>query len=269
MSLPASKSYGLHQPSVLAEYDKDSGDNAEFWDKLWRSDNIAKSLELGGQGRLIGMEFLLRRIPKQGIVLEAGCGNGHIVAALKSHGYQVMGVDFAKQTIDLANKLKPELNLLFGDIRSLPFNDNFFRSYLSFGVIEHFTDSSIVASILREAKRVTSDQLFISVPYFSPMLQKKFTNRLLRVSSHDDQFYQYYYTKASFKKLLAEHGLTPFAFDYYATIVAMRRHHRLFGSMCGFPPFRLVARRGRCWLDRFYGSNAGHMIGAWCRKDSI
>lgn len=263
---PAKKRYQVYREGVLAEFDASGGDSADFWDAQWQSQNIERVLSKAQRGELTGMEFLLGRIPRDSKVLEAGCGKGQIVAALAHHGHCIAGVDFAEETVRQIKAFMPEHDIRVADIRSLPFPDNHFGTYLSFGVIEHFDDSDVVRDILSEAKRVTQDRIFVSVPFYSAMIQKRVRKNELPKWDGKSVFYQYYFTKAALTDLLRAHGLEPYAFDYYATLVALQRHSKMFSMGYRLPPFRKIARWKRAWLDRFLGPKSGHMIGAWCQK---
>ena len=51
----------------------------------------------------------------------------------------------------LNDKQKPELKVSLGDVFNLNFEDGFFGTYFSWGVVEHFEEGP---EIIKEAKRV-------------------------------------------------------------------------------------------------------------------
>jgi SAM-dependent methyltransferase len=101
---------------------------------------------------------------KTSIILEGGCGDGHLVDAMNHWGYRAIGVDFAAKTISEIKKVAPNLDVRCGDVRSLEFEDGYFDGYFSLGVIEHFWDG--YAAILSEMKRVlkVGGYAFVAVP---------------------------------------------------------------------------------------------------------
>ena len=260
------KEYRFHQPGVLAEYDTASAITPEFWDANWGSKaRIESSLEKARGGYLGGMGFLAARLRGHRSVLEAGCGRSQIVRALAARGFDVTGVDFCDDTLAVARAVAPELKLVTGDVRRLPFGEGSFECYLSLGVIEHFVDTEDVEAIFREAKRVTTRLMFFSVPHLSPTLERRVMPHV--TSTPTGEFYQYYFSKSRFVELLERHGLSPRHFSYYASAVGLRRNVRLAErtlarSKCA----RYLIKRSEPFINRMCGRAVGHMIGAWCTR---
>ncbi|MCC7206213.1 MAG: class I SAM-dependent methyltransferase, partial [Anaerolineae bacterium] len=84
-------------------------------------------------------------------ILEAGCGPGHVVYYLRQRGYPALGLDYAPEALAPTRALYPDLPLHVGDVHQLPYPDNTFGAYLSFGVVEHFEQGP--ARALAEAFR--------------------------------------------------------------------------------------------------------------------
>lgn len=101
-------------------------------------------------------------------VLECGSGTGKFSAYLASLGLDVYAIDLeyamVERAKELSNKVSPEnpVKVLQGDIRNIPFTDNFFSVTHSSGVFEHYSDSEIV-EMINEQLRV-SDVCIFSVP---------------------------------------------------------------------------------------------------------
>ncbi len=91
-------------------------------------------------------------LPKDSLILEAGCGPGHVVHYLRREGYPVIGLDYAPEALRPTRAIHPELPLHLGDVHHLPYAANTFGGYLSFGVVEHFEQGPMGA--IREAFRV-------------------------------------------------------------------------------------------------------------------
>lgn len=146
----------------------------QYWDKHWENDNFRKIVRNGKKNRMILAEtkkFLGR--PKGQKILEGGCGRGQFVYALNELGYDVYGVDYAKNTVERINELFPELKVSFGDVKSLDFSNDFFDGYWSLGVIEHFFDGydEIVSEMARVVKK--NGFLFLTFPRLSPLRKLK------------------------------------------------------------------------------------------------
>lgn len=108
-------------------------------------------------------------------VLECGSGTGKFAAYLASLGVKSYAMDLeeamVEQAKELSQKVSPNnpVQVLHGDIKSIPFDDNFFSVTHSSGVFEHFSDEEI-CEIINEQLRV-SDICVFSVP--TPYFEKK------------------------------------------------------------------------------------------------
>jgi SAM-dependent methyltransferase len=144
-----------------------------FWDNHWKSDDASfeKRIRAGYDSFVI--DNTRKYLPVGSRILEGGCGQGEKVCALHYHGYDAYGVDYAKETVKKTNQFAPELKIKVGDVRDLPFPDNFFDGYWSLGVIEHFYDGyeRIVSEMFRVLK--PGGYLFLTVPVISPLRKAK------------------------------------------------------------------------------------------------
>lgn len=144
-----------------------------FWDTHWEmAKNAARNIVNTTRtfASLVTPKFLK---PDQGVILEGGCGSGENVAALVNNGYKCIGIDWAEKTVSILNKYAPELDIRQGDVRKLPFPDDYFAGYWSVGVIEHFWDG--YEPIALEMARVIKENgyLFLAFPYMSPLRKIK------------------------------------------------------------------------------------------------
>lgn len=114
------------------------------WEKIWDSDYGKSSIRFLKAKEKI--EFLLEQgfYIKDGMrVLDGGCGDGTTLYLLKSKfDIEPFGIDICKKAFKKAvlQQEKLDIELKEGDVRSIPYPDNFFDVVLSFGVIEHFID---------------------------------------------------------------------------------------------------------------------------------
>lgn len=145
----------------------------DYWDEFWKS-QIQKDLY---KLKVSRWNHVVRRTKKflsfGSRILEGGCGNGMQVFRLHKAGFNTIGMDNSPSTINYLKKNYPELNFKFGDVREIPFQDNSFDGYWSFGVIEHFYEG--YESILKEMHRVIKPgkYLFLSFPHMSACRKKK------------------------------------------------------------------------------------------------
>ena len=185
--------------------------NRDFWDalsagatdsQLKRALRTTKNLGVHGN-------FFRRWLPHEGIILEAGCGNGMWVSRLKENGYDCIGLDFAVGVLTRSHQYTRNLPLIGGDLTKLPFADETFSGCVSFGVIEHLRNGP--QPVLREAGRVLRKGgiLCISVPY------ENYSRRRFQLSTEDEavslglEFYQYYFRLDDLNRELSEAGFWP------------------------------------------------------------
>ena len=168
--------------------------NPSFWDSLWKLDKNIRSEIIGMKNTFVSRITKQYLKPRDGIILEGGCGRGGKVASLVNNGYRVIGIDYAEKTISTLNQYAPKLDIRLGDVRKLPFDDNYFIGYWSLGVIEHFWEG--YESIALEMFRVIKDNgyLFLAFPYMSPLRRMKGRFRLYTLwqkTMPNDNFYQF------------------------------------------------------------------------------
>ncbi len=174
------------------------------------------------------MDYIFKKIlPKQGRILEAGCGRGQIVWALQRAGYNVLGVDFSEPLVKLAKHAKPNLNIHIGDVRELCIADDSLCAYISLGVVEHYWDG--MSSILGEARRVLKKEglLLVSVPHFSPVWRKWAQKAYSKATSENlpcgANFYQFYFSKERIKRIISENGFKILSLWFYAPLYGAKR----------------------------------------------
>jgi SAM-dependent methyltransferase len=93
----------------------------------------------------------LARGLKPGRVLEAGCGTGHWLAALRSITDQVFGLDFSLGMLGQARAAGVRLKLTRGTALRLPFSDREFSLVYCVDALHHFGDPP---AFIAEAARV-------------------------------------------------------------------------------------------------------------------
>lgn len=113
------------------------------------------------QQRLI--ESIMKYTPKNGKIIEIGCGSGFTSILLDKTGYKVTAIDSERQVTKLAsNKAKDtcsHINIISMDMRNLCFENNSVDTVFHQGVLEHFDDETIIEA-LREQRRVARVVIF-------------------------------------------------------------------------------------------------------------
>lgn len=169
-------------------YATDSADEA-YWDEHWAKRITVQDVRKPDRFVLsITREFL----PKGARVVDAGCGMARTVFGLHHAGYTAHGVDYAAETVKAIKQCAPELDIVVGDARNMPFPDEHFDGLWSLGVIEHFFEGfdEIAKDTIRILK--PGGYAFVTVPSMSPL--RKLKARLgvyPRLKERPKDFYQF------------------------------------------------------------------------------
>jgi ubiquinone/menaquinone biosynthesis C-methylase UbiE len=166
---------------------------SDFWDKHWANGDFSKVIYSTPNSWIV--KVTKKYLPVNSKILEGGCGPANHVHALNKHNYNVIGLDYAKNTVKNIKKEAPELDIVLGDVFNLPFKDNSFDGYWSLGVIEHFWDGYDI--ILDEMRRIikSNGYLFLTFPQMSSLRKMKAKNNKYNILSIDKTepsgFYQF------------------------------------------------------------------------------
>ncbi|NJN95347.1 MAG: class I SAM-dependent methyltransferase [Anaerolineales bacterium] len=225
-----------------------------------------KSYALASRGHINRLEKpFLRYLPRSGRILEAGCGLGRYVLALRTLGYEVEGVEWSADTVQAVRSLYPDLPIYTGDVAHLEVHEGYYSAYISLGVVEHRRDGP--EPFLQEAYRVLQPGgvALISVPYFHSLRRLKARLGLYREQPDGLDFYQYAFTQAEFAAYLQAAGFKVITWFPYGSFKGIKDEA---------PPLAWIARqrnvgwrleklfRAWAWLEK----NWGHMILAVCQK---
>lgn len=90
---------------------------------------------------------------KAGLIIDAGCGPGHIAQFLAARGATVEGIDLSPEMIAEATAAYPELAFRVGDLFALPYADGVATGVVAFYAIVHLAPEHLVPP-LRELHRV-------------------------------------------------------------------------------------------------------------------
>lgn len=141
----------------------------------WAGDSLAENIDLCEYQTIT--PILLRYLPREGRILESGCGLGRWVFYLRKKGYDVIGIDLARGAVKIAKAYDQSVPILLDDVLHSQFSDSSFHAAISLGVVEHFEEGPQRA--LAELRRLLKDGgiLLISVPVEN-LLRKLFTHRI-------------------------------------------------------------------------------------------
>ncbi|MCB0168568.1 MAG: class I SAM-dependent methyltransferase [Anaerolineae bacterium] len=101
-------------------------------------------------------EMVARYFPRQGRLLDIGCGTGRAVLALSQVGYDVTGIDVSQAMLAAGRSLSHEAQLAGANLLNLPFVDESFDGvFMFFGALQHIPGCDNRRRALAEMARVT------------------------------------------------------------------------------------------------------------------
>lgn len=189
-----------------------------FWEAQWERLASDAYYDDARRGRLGWLSPWVRDyLPREGRILEAGCGLGQHVVALRHLGYDAEGLDYAAETIGIAKRLVPELPVHAGDATCIDVPDGTYAGYISIGVVEHVPAGP--EAFLAEALRVLRPGgiAIITVPQFNALRRLRGRLGAYREPVAGLEFYQYAFRPSEFLAILRNAGFEILARSGYDT----------------------------------------------------
>ncbi len=201
-------------------------------------------------------EVLLQAMRPGGLHLEAGCGAGYWVAALKHHGLMIEGIEYAHDLVNLVHSVYPQLPIRWGDALAIDSPNNHYDSYLSFGVVEHRIEGP--ESFLSEAYRVLKPEgkIIISVPFFGPIRTLKSWLSLYERQRPALPFFQYGFGRKEFTAYLQQAGFSIESVQALYVHRLLLEEIALYRWLSSHPWSRFVKK----WTEMLLRNRDGHML---------
>lgn len=114
-----------------------------------------------GSNEIVALKKLIEKIPKNSLILDAGCGAGIPAAKfLVKKGYKVVGVDVSKKMVKLAKENVPKGDFKVMSLYNLKFKDKTFDAVISFFTILHL-EKSKVPKVFKEFHSILKDNGYL------------------------------------------------------------------------------------------------------------
>jgi SAM-dependent methyltransferase len=156
--------------------------------------------------------ILRAHLPRDGVIVDAGCGTGKWVAHFARLGYRMVGLDLSLDALGVARRSAPGAALAAADTQRAPLRDRSVDAVLSLGVVEHDERGPLAG--LRELHRILKPGglLVLDVP-FNNWLRRLVTNPLARWVTHRRRragwalgFAEYRFDVGELRRFLDESG---------------------------------------------------------------
>lgn len=238
------------------EWYGETGDE-RYWYDYWKA-RLTAGYYLAAESTILKQDelgqILLTYLSPGGLHLEAGCGAGYWVAALRQQGLRVEGIEYARELVELVQAANPQLPVKQGNALAIDCPDGFYDSYLSIGVVEHRLEGP--EPFLTEAYRVLKPggSILIAVPYFGPT--RKLKSKLFTYERQQPAlpFFQYGFSKQEFSHILHEAGF------YVADAQPLYAHRLLQEELPGYHWLTKKAPFVRKFAEYILHKRDGHMI---------
>ncbi|MBX3322499.1 MAG: class I SAM-dependent methyltransferase [Phycisphaeraceae bacterium] len=254
----------IHRRGRLEMYCR-GADTPEYWEDHWKQHPPQM---MTGMGVYVGFRWAIERyMPREGLIVEAGCGNGNTARTIRAAGYDIECLDFAPKVIAANLAIDPAGRYRVGDVREMPYSSGVLAGYISLGVVEHFDDVTR-RQILREAARclMPGATALITVPHYNMLRRARFGLLGRGTIPTDLALYQYFFSRREIEAEVRAVGLEIVASDGYdaykgikdtiggkGLLDRMRSGSRHMGRLVDHPPS--IVRRA-----------CGHMLLIVARK---
>jgi len=183
--------------------------NEVYWDCRWEEANQDRDgfEDLSIYPIRYAEEVVLS--PKER-VLELGAGLGRILKHYHNLGYQISGLERSEPAVRRLRRDDPELDIMEGDVQSLPYEDNEFDVVLAFGLYHNLEDGFHQA--LSETARCLKAKGRFCISMRPQNIEMTLNECYWRWKKrHLDQgprqFHKWLVQESEFAQMLSEHGL--------------------------------------------------------------
>ena len=132
-------------------------------DRKWRAEEMAAA-------------ELLREVRKGARTLDIPVGTGRLLSHLKARRFAAHGLDVSPDMLAIAraraDAISTNVELGFGDIRAIPYEDGHFELVTCLRFL-NWIDAEGVEQAVKELARVTSDKLLLGIRYLAPIDELK------------------------------------------------------------------------------------------------
>lgn len=159
-------SYKVYLPGSLSA--------VEWSQAVWRLEGDTVLVEHCEQERL--HRLLVELLPKNGVIVDAGCGNGRVPIYFQRLGYRMLGVEISREACVIGKTFAPHVPFVQADVRFTPLRSHSVDAVVSLGVVEHNEAGPLAA--LHEAHRILKPGglLILTVP-FNNLFRRLLVNR--------------------------------------------------------------------------------------------
>jgi ubiquinone/menaquinone biosynthesis C-methylase UbiE len=162
-------------------------------------------------------------LPEKGLVLEIGCGRGHLTTLLQAACKELVACDFSRTAIKEDRKtIDKNVSLLLCDTLNSPFRSHSFDAVVLSEVLEHVCDQH---KCLDEVKRILSPsgKLILTTPSRLYACVAELILRLFRRSPQKEQIFDEPLFPSSLRRLVSTRFLIEKEFGVYYHVAFLEK----------------------------------------------
>lgn len=151
-------------------------------------------------------ELGLSHVPKDGVILENGCGLGRVLKHYHMAKRKIIGMDYNERCLLTIRREHPDIPLIRADARFMPFKDNVFDSVMAYGLyhtIEENLDDAIeeTSRIMKPGGVISATARIYNIQYFAFEIKQW----LKKGFPKNPTFYKWAFKKHEWVELFSKH----------------------------------------------------------------
>jgi SAM-dependent methyltransferase len=242
--------------------------------------------------------YIQKYIPKTSYILESGCGSGRYVRYLQDRGWNIVGLEWSQETVQIINDVWPDLKIYQGDVANSLFEDETFDAVISLGVIEHFPEGPDLPlhdiyrilkpggvalitvpclNTIRKIKRAIWWNEMIEIPRMvyrtyikkTPISLNRFNRHYKYSVSPAYGFYEYHMTHPEFASEIENTGFEVLEHFDFGQIDGIYHELNLFNSFIKYRDHKFIAGRAAQKLCSILSQKpyfVSHLMGVLAKK---
>jgi ubiquinone/menaquinone biosynthesis C-methylase UbiE len=129
--------------------------DADKWQKIYAENNPGVDAQSFQRRRDFTVDYILKNVARDSVILDAGCGAAPVLKQLVNQGYQLMGMDYSPDMLELAKQTLgdsvDQVVLQQGDCEAIQQQDQSVDCVVCLGVISYV---SSIPNAMKEIERI-------------------------------------------------------------------------------------------------------------------